>query len=97
MCQPSSTIAGFLQQAEGNLALLSARADGSPRRGRHRLAAEDSVVGSPPSLGGAGRHPAVASTPPRVLMKASADASDDARDQLELQARTMLGLDRRVR
>ncbi|CAE7553348.1 pgl [Symbiodinium natans] len=40
MCQPSPTIAGFLQQAEDNLALLRARAQFTPRKARERRAEE---------------------------------------------------------
>ncbi|CAE7350951.1 unnamed protein product [Symbiodinium sp. CCMP2456] len=40
MCQPSPTIAGFLRQAEDNLALLRARAQFTPRKAREKVAEE---------------------------------------------------------
>lgn len=90
MCQPSPTIAGFLQQAEDNLALLRARAQFTPRKAREKVAEE-----SPGS--------ASARMSQRLRATGSTRASPRPQEEpaeLELHAvhaRTLRDLDRKIR
>jgi len=86
MCQPSPTIAGFLQQAEDNLALLRARAQFTPRKAREKVA-EDS--------------PGSASARMSQRLRATGSTRASPRPQepaeLELHARALRDLDRKMR